>query len=206
VIHLAANSNADANWEEIVHSNIEGTRAVFEAARRTGVQKIIFASSNHVTGLYENDEPYRSIVAGRYEKIEPDHPAMITHETAIRPDGPYGISKVFGEAVGRYYSEVFGMEVLCLRIGTVNSQNRPLEIRHYATLLTHRDLSTLIEACLEVENVNFDIFYGVSENTWRFWDIEHPKEILGWIPREDAETFRSRPHSLLHAVHAKKEF
>ncbi|MGH7801685.1 MAG: NAD-dependent epimerase/dehydratase family protein [Thermodesulfobacteriota bacterium] len=189
VIHLAARDNAQ--WDEIVHPNILGTKAVFEAAQRAGVRKIVFASSNHVTGLYERDEPYRSIVDGRYEDLNPTRIPRITHTASIRPDGPYGISKALGEAVGRYYSEAFGMEVLCLRIGTVNQQNRPLVARHYATLLTHRDLATLIEACLRLEDVPFDIFYGVSDNTWRFWDIDHPREVLGWIPQDNAEVFRA---------------
>jgi hypothetical protein len=173
------------------HSNIIGTSSVFEAALRARVRKIIFASSNHVTGLYENDEPYKSIVEGRYENLNPDLIPKITHEMPIRPDGPYGISKVFGEAVGRYYSEAFGMEVLCLRIGSVNRQDRTLKPRHYATLLTHRDLATLIEACLRAENVPFGIFYGVSANTWRFWDIDHPREVLCWRPKDNAEVFRT---------------
>jgi len=189
VIHLAACFST--RWDEIVHSNIMGTKAVFEAAQRAGVRKIIFASSNHVAGLYERDEPYRSIVEGRYENLNPAQIAKITHTAPIRPNGPYGISKAFGEAVGRYYSDAFGIEVLCLRIGTVKQQNRPLVARQYATLLTHRDLATLIEACLWVEDVPFDIFYGVSDNTWRFWDIDHPREVLGWIPQDNAEVFRA---------------
>ena len=191
VIHLAANPMVAASWEEVVHANVLGTRSVFESARKANVRKIIFASSNHVTGLYETDEPYKSIVEGRYENLKPDEIPMITHEFPVRPSGPYGISKVFGEAVGRYYSEAFGMEVLCIRIGTVNHQDRPKNNRFYATLLTHRDLSTLVEACLRAEGVSFDIFYGVSDNTWRFWDISHPREVLGWIPQDNAEFFRT---------------
>ena len=190
VVHLAANPSHTASWEEVVRPNILGTRAVFEAARRAGVPKLVFASSNHVTGLYENDEPYRSIVAGRYEGLEPGRVPLITHAAPLRPDGPYGVSKAFGEALGRYYAEAFGMEVLCLRIGTVNAQDRPLEVRHYATLLTHRDLAALVDACLRAEGVPFDIFYGVSANTWRFWDVAHAREVLGWEPQDDAERFR----------------
>jgi nucleoside-diphosphate-sugar epimerase len=190
VLHLAANPNEKASWRDIKDTNILGTHSVFEATRRAKVQKIVFASSNHVTGLYETNEPYKSIVAGRYNGIDPATIPKITHTMPIRPDGPYGVSKAFGEALGRYYAECFGIQVICLRIGTVNSENRPRTVDEYATLLTHSDLETLLKACLRVEGVPFDIFYGVSANTWRFWDITHAQDILGWTPQEDAERFR----------------
>lgn len=193
VIHLAGKSNVSAQWNDVFSPNIMGTKSVFEAARKVGVQKIIFASSNHITGLYENDEPYTSIVEGRYEDLKESKIPMITHEFPIRPDGPYGISKVFGEILGHFYSETFGIQVLCLRIGTVNHQNFPLETRYYSTLLTHRDLHSLIETCLYAENVSYGVFYGVSDNTWRFWDIDHAKNVLGWTPQDNAEVFRNTP-------------
>jgi nucleoside-diphosphate-sugar epimerase len=188
VIHLAARSGA--RWDEVLHSNIIGASSVFEAAKRTGVQKIIFASSNHVTGLYENDEPYKSIIEGRYENLKSDLIPRITHQMPTRPDSYYGFSKAFGEALGRYYSESFGIEVFCLRIGSANQENCPMKPRHFATMISHRDLAGLVDTCLLVENVSFDIFYGVSANTWRFWDIDHPRDVLGWIPQDNAEVFR----------------
>ncbi len=190
VLHLAANPNEKAPWCDIKGPNILGTQSVFEVARCTKVQKIIFASSSHVTGLYANDEPYKSIMAGRYTGSNRANIPKITHTMPIRPDGPYGVSKAFGESLGRYYAEVFGIQIICLRIGTVNSGNRPRSVDEYATLLTHNDLATLLEACLRVEGVLFDIFYGVSANTWRFWDITHAQDILGWAPQENAESFR----------------
>lgn len=188
VIHLAAKLSEQR--DEMFHSNIIGTRSVFEAALRARVRKIIFASSNHVTGLYENDEPYKSIVEGRYENLKSDLIPRITHEMPTRPDSYYGFSKAFGEALGRYYSESFGIEVFCLRIGSVNQEDCPLKPRHFATLISHRDLADLVDACLLAENVSFDIFYGVSANTWRFWDIDHPRDVLGWIPQDNTEVFR----------------
>lgn len=190
VIHLAAKASWRASWRDIIGPNILGTQAVFEAAHLAMVQKIVFASSNHVTGLYEKDEPYKAVIEGHYTDLEPANIPKITHTMPIRPDGPYGVSKAFGEALGRYYAETFGIQVICLRIGTVNDQDRPAAVREYATLLTHYDLITLLEACLQVEGVLFDIFYGVSANTWRFWDISHAQEIIGWIPRDNAERFR----------------
>lgn len=98
------------------------------------------SSSNHVVGMYEHDEPYASVVAGRYERLDPDELPRLKADAPTRPDGPYGVGKAFGEAAGRYYSEAFGLSVICLRIGTVTGENRPEEPRHFATMLTHRDL------------------------------------------------------------------
>lgn len=190
VVHLAADSRSTAFWEDIIKPNILGTQSVFEAARLAGVKKVVFASSNHVTGLYENDEPYRSICAGHYDGLNPDQIPRITHTWPIRPDGPYGVGKAFGEALGRYYAEAFGIETLCLRIGSCIEADRPIEVRHFATLLAHSDCASLINACLRVKGVLFDVFYGVSANTWRFWDTSHARDVLGWIPQVNAERFR----------------
>lgn len=189
VIHLAANASAGASWHEVIGTNIEGTKNVFEAARLAGVQKVIFASSNHVTGLYERDEPYRSIVTGKYNGLDPHTLLRIDHTMPIRPDGYYGISKAFGEAVGRYYAEVHGMQVVCLRIGTVNRENLPLDIRQQATLLMYADLVKMADKCLLAEDIGFEIFYGVSANTWRFWDTAHIRDCLGWEPEENAALY-----------------
>ena len=191
IIHLAANAYARADWEKIIGPNIIGTQNVFRAARESGVKKIIFASSNHVTGLYEKDEPYRSIVTGRYENLNPTEIAQIDHTAPVRPDGYYGASKVFGEALGRYYSEKYGLQVFCIRLGSVSRNDRPYDIRQYATLFMHIDLIKLVEKCLENETIGYAIFYGVSNNTWKYWDTSHIKDCLGWEPEENAEKFRA---------------
>ena len=114
VIHLAANASPRAPWESILTNNMTATYNVYEEARRAGVSRIVFASTNHVTGLYENDEPYRSICSGHYDGLDPGKIPRITHTWPIRPDSLYGVSKAFGEALGRHYAEAFGIETLCL--------------------------------------------------------------------------------------------
>jgi hypothetical protein len=97
---------------------------------------------------------------------------------------------VFGEATGRYYADHFGLSVICLRIGTVNAENAPRKARERATLLTHRDLVHLVDACIRAtDEVRFAIFYGVSANTWRFWEIGDAQEAVGYRPKDDAASY-----------------
>jgi nucleoside-diphosphate-sugar epimerase len=191
VIDLAAVADDYAPWEIVHKNNFPSTYNALEAARRAGVKRVVFASSNHVTGLYETDEPYASIVGGRYEELDPADIPYVTTDMAIRPDGPYGIAKAFGEAAGRYYSDRFGLSVICLRIGTLNKEGRPVIVRQFSTLLTHGDLVHLVEKCIEApDELKFAVFYGVSDNKWRFYDIENSRELIGYEPQGDAETFR----------------
>ena len=160
-------------------------------ARLNGVKKYIYASSNHVTGMYESDKPYADIISGDYSKIG-TYP-RITSDMPIRPDGYYGVGKAFGESLGRYYSENHDMSLICLRIGTVNQENKPLNIRQFATLLTHSDLIHLTECCISaLEDVRFAIYYGVSKNKWRIWDISNAVEEIGYHPKDDAEYYRGK--------------
>ena len=190
VVHLAANPATTTPWPDVLRNNISATHNVYEAARQHGVKRVVFASSNHAVGNFEMDEPYKSIVAGDYEGLEAGEYPIVTNTVPIRPDSDYGVSKAFGEAVGRYYHEHFGLEVACLRIGTVNRQNNPLgSVRHYATWLSHRDLAALVNGCLS-RPIGFEIFYGVSNNKWRFWDISHARQVVGYDPQDNAEDWR----------------
>ena len=191
VIDLAAVPDMDTSWEVILGNNLPSTYNALEAARLAGVRRLVFASSNHVTGMYENDAPYSAIVAGMYEDLDPATLPRITSDMPIRPDGPYGIGKAFGEAAGRFYSDEHGLSVICLRIGTLNREGRPLMPRQFATLLSHGDLVRLARSCIEAPDaVRFGIFYGVSDNKWRFWDIDNAREAIGYQPEDNAEAWR----------------
>jgi len=191
VVDLAANPNPSASWSEVRKNNLPATLNTLEAARRRGVERVVFASSNHVVGMYEQDQPYASVVAGSYDGLDPATFPRLGIDAPIRPDGPYGVGKAFGEAAGRYYADAHGISVVCLRIGSVRSEDRPTTPREFATLLTHRDLGDLVRRCLRAPlSVVFDIFYGVSANTWRLWDIEHARRTIGYAPQDDAETYR----------------
>jgi dTDP-4-dehydrorhamnose reductase len=191
VVDLAANSDSDASWDDVYANNVPATLNALEAARRAGVRRVVFASSNHVTGLYERDEPYATILAGRGRDGDPAALRRVTAADPIRPDGAYGIGKALGEAAARFYAEEHGLSVLCLRIGTVNQADAPTNERHRATLLSHRDLLQLVECCLAAPDaLRFGVYYGVSANRWRIWDIDNARRELGFAPADDFETRR----------------
>jgi len=174
VVHMAGNPLEGAAFEEVLHSNIVGTYTVFEACRRTHVKRIVYASSNHVTGYYEIEGVYTT----------PDMP--------VRPDGYYGVSKVFGEALGRYYRDAFGIAVICLRIGTCRAEsavkNRTND-RILSTWLSLGDVVQLVRRSIEAESVRFGIYYGISKNTRACWDIENARQDLGYAPEDNAEDY-----------------
>lgn len=190
VVDLATGSAVDLSWKD-VHRDLEGRVSVLEAARANGVPRYVFASSNHVTGMYELEPPYAAVVAGAYGGLDPASLPLIEPSWPIRPDSAYGVGKAFGEAAARYYSERHGLSCICLRIGTVRADDRPAQTRHFATLLTHRDLVRLVESALAAPaGLGYGIYYGVSANTWRFWSLANAREELGFEPYDDAERFR----------------
>lgn len=191
VVDLAAVPSVSTPWQEVWTNNIPATINTLEAARDANVPRVVFASSNHVTGGYELEPPYAAIVAGNYEGLVPREFPLIGPDSQLRPDGAYAVGKVLGEAAGRHFSDAFDLSVLCLRIGTVNKADRPLDARQFATLLSHADLTRLVDAALTApESVKYGVYYGVSDNTWRFWDIANAQSDLGYEPRDDAERFR----------------
>jgi nucleoside-diphosphate-sugar epimerase len=177
VIHLAGDPRADADWDSVLLNNIGGTKNIYEAARLANVKRIVFASSNHVTGAYEGLPP------GLHLRQNPE---KITVDDPIRPDGFYGVSKAAGEAIARMYFEVYGIESICLRIGSVIREDDPgINPRFGSTWLSHRDLIQLVRKSLSTE-ASFGIYYGVSNNAKRFWDISNAEAELGYHPEDDA--------------------
>jgi uronate dehydrogenase len=166
VIHLGA-IPTEASFDELLGPNLVGTFNVFEAARRAGAQRIVFASSNHATGFY----PVEQELTGR----EP-----------ARPDTLYGVTKAYGEALGSLYADKFGLEVICIRIGSFTE--RPRQVRELATWLSHADAVRLFAACLSAPPVGFRVVYGASANTRLTWDLTPARE-LGYEPQDDAERY-----------------
>ena len=188
VVHLAAYLGGDS-WEGHLSANLIGPYNVYEAARRTGVKRVIFASSGMVIRGYTQEEPYKAILEGRYQDVPHDIPKLT--EEMSRPQGIYGAAKIWGESLGRHYSDAFGLSVLCIRLGQVRSDDRPHTAHDYSALLSHRDVATMLQKCIEApDELKYDVFYATSNNKWTYRDLEHPLEVLGWAPQDSAEDFR----------------
>lgn len=167
LVHLAGESSSSATWAELEKPNVRGVVSVFEAARRAGVGKVIFASSNHVTGMYDLERAW-----------------PLVPEAPVRPDSVYGATKAFGESLGRYYSDMFGLSVICLRIGWVLKQPHNEQARRM--WLSPGDLTKLLRGALTT-TVSYGIYYGVSNNTENHWSIENARRDLGYNPTSNSE-------------------
>jgi len=166
VVHLGGHSGEEA-WEDILAANVHGTYVVFEAARRAGVGRVVYASSNHAVGFHPGTDP-------------------VPDGLSPRPDTYYGVSKATGEALGSLYHDRYGLDVVCLRIGTC--RDRPTDVRGLETWLSPDDCGRLVEAALTCPSPGFRIVWGVSANTRRRWALAGAHE-LGYRPRDDAEAF-----------------
>ncbi|HEX2130840.1 MAG TPA: NAD(P)-dependent oxidoreductase [Actinophytocola sp.] len=165
VVHLAGHPGETA-WADILADNIDGTYTVFEAARRAGVPRVVYASSNHAVG-------FRPAGDG------PDY-------AFPRPDTYYGVSKVVGEALGSLYHDRYGLDVVCLRIGTC--AERPTGERALATWLSPDDCARLVEAAIAAPEPGFRVVWGISANTRGTWSLAEARAI-GYEPRDDAEAY-----------------
>ena len=132
-----------------------------------GVKRILFATSNHAVGFYRRDE-------------------VIDHRVYPKPDSRYGVSKIFGEAIGSLYADKYGLEVLCIRIGNVNP--KPVDKRRLAIWLSPRDLAQLVTIGVEHPGIRFEIVYGVSGNKRSWYDNSNAQR-LGYKPQDDSEAW-----------------
>ncbi len=148
IVHLGGFS-VEGPWETILQANIIGCYNLFEAARRHGVERVVFASSNHVVGFYP-----------RQRRIGVD--------AAVRPDSRYGASKAFGEALAALYAFKHGLRVTCIRIG--NFGEAPADRRRLSIWIAPADLVQLIRIGLEHPDIRHEIFYGMSDNVRGWWD------------------------------------
>jgi uronate dehydrogenase len=164
IVHLGAWS-VEGDWETILAANIAGTYNAFEAARRNGVKRVLFASSNHAVGFYRRDQ-------------------TIDHRVYPKPDSRYGVSKVFGEALGSLYADKYGLEVYVMRIGNVAPA--PVDKRRLSIWLSPRDLAQLVAIGIDHPDVRFEIVYGISGNARAWYDNANAFR-LGYRPQDDSE-------------------
>ena len=169
LVHLAG-IPTESTWPAIEHSQIESTHVALEAARRSGVRRVVLASSNHATGW--TPRPATGLLT------EADAPP--------RPDTYYGVAKVAMEALGSLYADRYGLDVVCLRIGSALPE--PAAVRHLATWLSPGDTVRLVQAALSTPTPGFRVVWGVSANTRGWWDLTAARA-LGYAPVDDAERY-----------------
>ncbi|WP_322052922.1 NAD-dependent epimerase/dehydratase family protein [Paraburkholderia bannensis] len=168
IVHLGGIS-VDAPFDDLLDANIRGTYNLYEAARKHGVKRVVFASSNHVTGFHPVTE-------------------VLDADAPQRPDSLYGVTKCFGESLSRYYYDRFGIETVCLRIGS--SFAEPKNPRMLITYLSYRDFIELVRCSLFTERVGHAIVYGVSDNPATWWN-NTKVSFLGYRPRDTSMAFGS---------------
>ncbi len=188
VIHMAAEPNGNAPWENVLNSNIIGSYNVFEASRLAGVKRVIYASTNMVVFGYLGTEPYKSSLAQGLEHITPEDFPPVRHDQPAWPTTYYACSKIFGESLARMYATVHGLSCICLRIGWVTSDDRLPGPRARILWCSHRDIAQLVERCVNApDSLRFDVFFGQSNNRYNLVDIQHAKDALGYAPEDSAE-------------------
>ncbi|RLM62441.1 NAD(P)-dependent oxidoreductase [Halorubrum sp. Atlit-26R] len=211
VVHLAAYPYTDGTWQEVFEPNIVGMYNALEAARDAEVDAFVFASTNHVMGMYEEEHAP--------ELYDPDYDLRLDPTDPVRPDSCYGATKSFGEDLGRYYTErhEYPRRFYALRICSV----LPHEIDHpygraerrvehgeiergsdaydrsvartKATWHSRRDFAHLVERCLVDRSVTFDVFNGVSDNDRRWFSIRNARDRLGYEPHDNGEEWDEPP-------------
>jgi len=185
VAHLAADPNG-RTWESVLHNNVIGTYNVFEACRLEGVGRVVVASSIMVSEGHFDQEPYKAILDVRYENVPPDY-AIVSPRIPAEPRSLYGCSKVWSESLARTYAYRHGMSCLAIRIGQVE-RDRPRPPHGASYYVSVRDIVQIWQRAIDADDaLRFDVFYGVSNNDYHWVDIEHAREVLGYVPQDRAE-------------------
>lgn len=175
IIHLGGQS-IEGTFENIMNGNLKGTYHIYEAARQVGVKRIVFASSNHLTGFHSREE-------------------RLNDKSPMRPDSLYGVSKGFGELVAQYYFDKFAIESALIRIGSCLP--KPTNRRLLSTWISERDLADLVKRVFIVNRLGCTVIYGASNNPCSWWDNSHAS-FIGWYPKDSSavfeeEVFRNDP-------------
>ena len=169
VIHLAGIANPEANFDQVLNANIIATKNVFESAINSGCKKIIFASSAQTIEGYNED-------------------IQVNKNMHVKPKNLYGVSKCFGEALGAFYSFKTGISVICLRIGAYEFPQDFTEMnaRDLSAFLHPDDFNQLLQKCIEIKNIDFEIFNVISNNRYKRLDISESIAKLGYEPKADS--------------------
>lgn len=215
VIHMAAYPYTDGTWDDVLEPNIIGMYNILEACRQEEVKTVVFGSTNHVMGKYE--------LENAPEIYSQEFGLVLDHTDPVRPDSFYATTKVFGEALGRYYVEnyEYPKQFYALRIGSVREEEydhpygdvvsgfdvdasvdadeNPEKLRERKVnrmkgmWQSRRDCAHMVDCCLQDNSVTFDVFYGVSDNRRRWFDLEHARAVLGYDPQDDGDEWEEPP-------------
>jgi len=191
VLHLSANTTDVFDWEDTMATTVNGTLNVYRAAQEAGVKRVVFMSSGSTMCGYEWDaeRPYGKLADGEVDQVKKPWP-LIDYTDLPRPDSPYAVGKLFGEQCGRWFADHYGISVLCIRLGAVLDTDKPKLVRHYPGYLSQADAVQMIDKCLAAPlTLKYDIFDAISENSSRWRDTEHAKEVLGWAPTGSSDQF-----------------
>ena len=175
IVHLGGQA-VEAPWEVVLNANIVGVINLWEGARLAGVKRILFASSNHAIGFWRRSD-------------------RLDEEAAPKPDSRYGLSKAFGEDLAYLYAQKYGIQALCIRIGSCYPE--PTDQRMLSTWLSRPDLVRLVQAGLTADFL-YEIVYGVSDNRRSWWDNANARR-LGYQPADNAETHAAKVEGKLSA-------
>ena len=189
VVHLGANAVAHQNWDTLIGPNVDAVINVFQAAAHAGVQRVVYASSNHVMGGYKDDPKPVHLTTD----LPPRPGTRYVAQGEQRDSTPYGSAKLFGERVGKCFADSTGISVIAVRIGWVRpGENRAADIPpergpwFRMMWLSNRDFCQLMERCIEADHsIRYAVVNGMSANTGMRWDIEHTRRFLGYEPRDD---------------------
>ena len=189
VVHMAADAGSGGGWPSLLPNNVIGTYNILEASRRACVKRVVAASTIQVSTGNRREAPYNLIGGDRCHELPEDLP-MVRSDWPARPTNIYAATKVWGEAMARTYADVHGLSCLCIRIGWVNGKNHPENPARGSFWCSQRDIVQLVERCVNApEDLRFDVFYGVSDSQYRWVDIDHAREAVGYEPLDNAEDY-----------------
>ncbi len=190
VLNLAADggqSSAEGmngSWDTMLRNNIIGAYNVLQVALEAGVSRVILASSGATANGYEWEEPYSLLVSKEDVKL-PESWEMVDEFSEPKPITLYGVTKLFGEDLGRYYALTTPMSVINLRISSCGPVDEAGPGRAQANWASYRDLQQLTIKCIEApSDLKFDVFWATSDNAKLFRDNRHAKEVLGYAPQD----------------------
>ena len=187
VIHLAADPSPTGSWESMLQNNISATYNVLEESRRAAVKKVVFASTNHTQHGYT--------MGGSPDELDLKKKFMLRIDDPPNPTSLYGVSKLTGEQLGKFFSREHGLQFVALRIGATgrgddptSAVGSPSEDYVRAMFISKRDITEAFVLALEVDK-DFLIAYAVSNNDRRIFDMRSTHEYLDFYPADNAEDY-----------------